>query len=239
MSVQFKIHRNPHPVSKVERAALLANPGFGRVFSDHMVTIRYADGRGWHDARVEPRGPIPMDPATAVLHYAQEIFEGLKAYLAADGGVTMFRPQANAARFRASAARMAMAELPEDLFIGSLRELVSIDRDWIPTGEDGSLYLRPFMYASEVFLGVRPSAEFLYVVVACPVGRTSREESPRSLSGYHRSTPGRRLAVPVPRSAAETTPPAYWPRRRPLTTAVTKWCSLTRCSAATSTNSEG
>jgi branched-chain amino acid aminotransferase len=160
MSVQFKIHRNPHPVSKVERAALLANPGFRRVFSDHMGPIRYADGKGWHDVRVEPRAPIPMDPATAVLHYAQEIFEGLKACLAADGGVTMFRPQANAARFRASAARMAMAELPEDLFIGSLRELVSIDRDWIPTGEDGSLYLRPFMYASEVFLGVRPSAEF-------------------------------------------------------------------------------
>jgi branched-chain amino acid aminotransferase len=170
MSVQFKVHRNPHPVSKVERAALLANPGFGRVFTDHMITIRYADGKGWHDARVEPRAPIPMDPATAVLHYAQEIFEGLKAYLAADGGVTMFRPQANAARFRASAARMAMAELPEALFIGSLRELVLIDRDWIPTGEDSSLYLRPFMYASEVFLGVRPSAEFLYVVIACPVG---------------------------------------------------------------------
>jgi branched-chain amino acid aminotransferase len=170
MSVDFEIHPNPQPVSDVERAALLTDPGFGRVFTDHMVTIRYADGKGWYDARVEARAPIPMDPATAVLHYAQEIFEGLKAYKTADGGVSMFRPDANAARFRRSAERMAMAPLPDELFTGSLRELVSIDRDWIPTGEDGSLYLRPFMYASEVFLGVKPSAEYLYVVIASPVG---------------------------------------------------------------------
>jgi branched-chain amino acid aminotransferase len=170
MSVDFEIHPNPQPVSDVERAALLTDPGFGRVFTDHMVTIRYADGKGWYDARVEARAPIPMDPATAVLHYAQEIFEGLKAYKTADGGVSMFRPDANAARFRRSAERMAMAPVPDELFIGSLHELVSIDRDWIPTGDDGSLYLRPFMYASEVFLGVKPSAEYLYVVIASPVG---------------------------------------------------------------------
>src|SRR5690242_21080834 len=108
-SLDFEIRRNPDPVSPVERAALLTNPGFGRVFTDHMVTIRYADGKGWYDARVEARGPIALDPATAVLHYAQEIFEGLKAYHVAGGAVTMFRPAANAARFRASAERMAMA----------------------------------------------------------------------------------------------------------------------------------
>src|SRR5258706_1900898 len=111
-----------------------------------------------------------MDPATAVLHYAQEIFEGLKAYKTADGGVSMFRPDANAARFRRSAERMAMAPLPDELFLGSLDELVRIDRQWIPTDEGGSLYLRPFMYASEVFLGVKPSAEYLYLVIASPVG---------------------------------------------------------------------
>jgi branched-chain amino acid aminotransferase len=170
MSVDFEIHPNPQPVSDVERAALLTNPGFGRIFTDHMVTIRYAEGKGWYDARIEPRAPIPMDPATAVLHYAQEIFEGLKAYQTADGGVSMFRPDANAARFRRSAERMAMAPLPDELFLGSLDELVKIDRAWLPTDEGGSLYLRPFMYASEVFLGVKPSAEYLYVVIASPVG---------------------------------------------------------------------
>jgi branched-chain amino acid aminotransferase len=169
-SLEFEIHPNPAPVSAVERAALLANPGFGRVFTDHMVTVRYAEGKGWYDARVEARAPIPMDPATAVLHYAQEIFEGLKAYRVDDGGVSMFRPDANARRFRDSARRMAMAELPEQVFVDSLGALIQVDREWVPDGPDGSLYLRPFMFASEVFLGVKPSAEYLYVVIASPVG---------------------------------------------------------------------
>jgi branched-chain amino acid aminotransferase len=135
-----------------------------------MVTIRYADTKGWYDARVGARAPIPMDPATAVLHYAQEIFEGLKAYRTDEGGVTLFRPDANARRFRDSASRMAMAQLPEEAFLGSLRELISIDRDWVPNDPEASLYLRPFMFASEVFLGVRPSAEYLYVLIASAVG---------------------------------------------------------------------
>ncbi|HEX6499950.1 MAG TPA: branched-chain amino acid aminotransferase [Micromonosporaceae bacterium] len=169
-SLDFEIHPNPQPVSPAERAALLANPGFGRIFTDHMVTARYVEGKGWYDARVEARGPIPMDPASAVLHYAQEIFEGLKAYRTVDGGVSLFRPGANAQRFRDSASRMAMAPLPERLFVDALEHLVRIDRDWIPTSDDGSLYLRPFMYASEVFLGVKPSSEYLFVVIASPVG---------------------------------------------------------------------
>jgi branched-chain amino acid aminotransferase len=170
MGAEFELHRHPTPVSADERAALMADPGFGRVFTDHMVTIRYADGKGWYDARVEPRAPIALDPATAVLHYAQEIFEGLKAYHAVDGGVTMFRPEANAARFRMSAERMAMPALPDELFLGSLHELVAVDREWIPTAPEASLYLRPFMYASEVFLGVKPSSEYLFLVIASPVG---------------------------------------------------------------------
>jgi branched-chain amino acid aminotransferase len=169
-SLDFEIRPNPQPVSATERAALLANPGFGRIFTDHMVTIRYAEGKGWYDARVEARAPIPMDPATAVLHYAQEIFEGLKAYSSADGGVTMFRPDANARRFATSARRMAMAPLPEQAFLDSLDQLIRVDRDWIPTSDEGSLYLRPFMFASEVFLGVRPAMEYLYAVIASPVG---------------------------------------------------------------------
>ncbi|GAB3153817.1 branched-chain amino acid aminotransferase [Micromonospora sonneratiae] len=167
--LDFEIRPNPQPVAAAERAALMANPGFGRIFTDHMVTIRYADGKGWYDARVEARAPIPMDPASAVLHYAQEIFEGLKAYRAADGGVTLFRPDANAARFVESAKRMAMAPLPPQAFLDSLHHLIEIDREWIPDTDGGSLYLRPFMYASEVFLGVRPANEYLYVLIASPV----------------------------------------------------------------------
>jgi branched-chain amino acid aminotransferase len=169
-TLDFEIRPNPAPVSAAERSALLANPGFGRIFTDHMATVRYAEGKGWYDARVEARAPIPMDPATAVLHYAQEIFEGLKAYRAADGGVTMFRPDANAARFRASAARMAMAPVPEQLFLDALGELIRVDRDWVPDDPEGSLYLRPFQYASEVFLGVKPSSEYLFLIIASPVG---------------------------------------------------------------------
>src|SRR5580704_6253213 len=168
-SLQFVHHRHPSPVAADQRAALLKNPGFGRVFSDHMVTIRYHESQGWHDARIEPRAPIPMDPASAVLHYAQEVFEGLKAYRTADGGATLFRPQENARRFQQSAERLAMPSLPEALFLESVDKLVKIDRDWIPDG-DGSLYLRPFMFANEVFLGVKPSSEYLFLVIASPVG---------------------------------------------------------------------
>jgi branched-chain amino acid aminotransferase len=169
-NLDFEIRPNPAPVGDAERTALLVNPGFGRIFTDHMVTIRYADGKGWYDPRVEARAPIPMDPAAAVLHYAQEIFEGLKAYTLPDGGVAMFRPDANAARFAQSAQRMAMPAVPPGTFLQSLREIISIDRKWIPESEEGSLYLRPFAYASEVFLGVRPAMEYLYLVIASPVG---------------------------------------------------------------------
>src|SRR3954453_3871708 len=193
-SLEFEIRPSQTPVPAAERSALLANPGFGRIFTDHMVTIRYADGKGWYDARVEARAPIPLDPATAVLHYAQEIFEGLKAYRADDGGVTLFRPDANAQRFRASAQRMAMAELPEQVFLDSLRAIIEVDREWIPRDPDGSLYLRPFMYASEVFLGVRPSAEYLYVLIASPVGLYFKSGvKPVSLwvsTEYTRAAPG-------------------------------------------------
>lgn len=159
-----------HPTSDADRAALMADPGFGRVFSDHMVTIRYTEGQGWHDAVLGARQPIPLDPAAAVLHYAQEIFEGMKAYKLPDGSVASFRPEANARRFNASATRLAMPEIPEELFIESIRQLVDADKAWVPEADKGSLYLRPFMFANEAFLGVRPAREYIYCVIASPVG---------------------------------------------------------------------
>jgi branched-chain amino acid aminotransferase len=166
----YKTEANTNSVDPAQRAALIADPGFGRVFTDHMVMIRYSDTLGWHDARVTARGPLSLDPATAVLHYAQEIFEGMKAYRLENGEMALFRPDANAARFAASARRMAMPEMPQDMFIESVRALVNIDRDWFPDIEGGALYLRPFMFASEVFLGVKPSAEYIYLVIASSVG---------------------------------------------------------------------
>ncbi|GGM15335.1 branched-chain amino acid aminotransferase [Dactylosporangium sucinum] len=153
-----------------ERAALLADPGFGRVFTDHMVTIRYAESKGWYDARLVPFGPLSLSPATAALHYGQEIFEGLKAYAMPDGGVALFRPEANARRLNATAARMAMPELPEDLFLRAVWTLVEADREWVPSKPGQSLYLRPFMLATDPFLGVRPSSEYLFAVIASPAG---------------------------------------------------------------------
>jgi branched-chain amino acid aminotransferase len=169
MSLTFDIQPATNPTPETERAARLANPGFGRIFTDHMAIVRCSQADGWHGARVVPRANFQLDPATAVLHYAQEIFEGLKAYRREDGGVNLFRPDANARRFRDSAERMAMAPLPEPVFIEAVEQIVRIDRAWIPGGE-GSLYLRPFMIASEIFLGVKPSADYIFAVIASPVG---------------------------------------------------------------------
>ena len=192
--MNFASYPNPAPVPASDRAALLANPGFGRVFTDHMALIRYDEVHGWHDAQITARKPLMLDPATAVLHYAQEIFEGMKAYKLADGAMALFRPDANAARFRASAQRMAMAELPDETFIESVKALVRADTDWFPDVEGGSIYLRPFMIASEVFLGVKPSAEYLYLVIASPVGAYFKGDTPAiSLwvsQDYTRAAPG-------------------------------------------------
>ena len=174
----FPFEANPNPVDAAERAARLVDPGFGRVFTDHMVTIRYSDAKGWHDAKVGPRAPLTLDPATAVLHYAQEIFEGLKAYRLADGTMALFRPEQNARRFQRSAKRLAMPELPEDMFLQACRQLVQVDKDWFPPVDGGSIYLRPFMIASEVFLGVKPSAEYLFMVIASSAGNYFKSGAP-------------------------------------------------------------
>ncbi len=167
-TVSFSLHRHPSPVTPEARAALLKDPGFGRVFTDHMVTVRWTEGQGWHDAQVRPRENLSFDPACAVFHYSQEIFEGLKAYRLKDG-IGLFRPEQNARRFQSSAERLAMPPLPEPVFLRAIEELVRIDAAWIPGG-DGSLYLRPFMLGVEPYLGVRPSAEYLFIVIASSVG---------------------------------------------------------------------
>ncbi len=191
--LKFTCLPHPAPTAGERRAEILANPGFGVSFSDHMVSIDWTEGRGWHDAVVGPRQPIALDPAAAVLHYAQEIFEGLKAYRQADGGIALFRPQANAARFNRSAERLAMPTLPEALFIESIRQLVTTDRDWFPSVEGGSLYLRPFMIATEAFLGVRPAKQYKYLVIASPAGNYFKSGAPAVsiwVSDYTRAAPG-------------------------------------------------
>lgn len=163
----------PHTAkqSAESREAVLAEPGFGKYYTDHMVTIDYSPEQGWHNAEVRPYGPITFDPATTVLHYGQAIFEGLKAYRHADGSINSFRPDANARRFQLSAERIAMAEMPEELFLESLRELLAVDIDWVPAaGGEESLYLRPFLIATDIGLGVRPSDNYQYILIASPAG---------------------------------------------------------------------
>ncbi len=193
-AIEFNRTPHPAPLGLAERNAALANPGFGSLFSDHMVSIDWVEGLGWHNAKVGPREPIALDPATAVLHYAQEIFEGLKAYRLSDGGISLFRPDQNARRFNASAQRLAMPEIPEDTFIDAVKELVKADADWFPSVEGGSLYLRPFMFASEPFLGVRPAKEYKFLVIASPAGNYFKSGSPAVSiwvsSDYTRAAPG-------------------------------------------------
>jgi branched-chain amino acid aminotransferase len=179
VSLSFELRPNPHPRSDSERAAILADPGFGVNFTDHMAVATWTAGEGWHDSAIVPYGPFTLDPATAVLHYAQEIFEGLKAYRHADGSVWLFRPDRNAARLEKSARRLALPVLaPEDL-LASLDALIAADRAWVPASPGGdrtattgeqSLYLRPFMFASEAFLGVRAARRVTYCCIASPAG---------------------------------------------------------------------
>lgn len=170
-ALEFTITRNPNPTPDAEVEAILANPGFGKKFTDHMVTIDWNAEEGWHNAQVLPYGPFSMDPASNVFHYGQAIFEGIKAYRQPDGTIATFRPEANAQRLIDSAERIAMPELPQELFIESLRQLVDIDQRWVPAaGGEESLYLRPFMISTEVSLGVHPADSYRYIVIASPAG---------------------------------------------------------------------
>lgn len=170
-SPAFRVERNPAPLPDAELAELLADPGFGKHFTDHMVLIDWSLEGGWQDPRVVPYGPFQLDPASAVFHYGQEIFEGLKAYRHEDGSVHTFRPEQNAARLRQSARRLALPELPDDLFLAALEQLLAVDERWVPGCEPGkSLYLRPFIIANENYLGVRAAQTALFCIIACPAG---------------------------------------------------------------------
>jgi branched-chain amino acid aminotransferase len=190
----FALSPTTSPTPAEVRDQRMVDPGFGRVFTDHMAIAHYNAADGWHDLAIAPRAPLTVDPACAVLHYAQEIFEGLKAYRTADGGTALFRPDANAHRFQASARRLAMPELPVEQFVESCRALVKSEIDWIPGSDGGALYLRPFMIASETFLGVKPSSDYIYMVLASSVGAYFKG-GPKAVTiwaseNYTRAAPG-------------------------------------------------
>jgi branched-chain amino acid aminotransferase len=194
-SLEFTVLRSENPATDAERETILQEPGFGKYHTDHMVSIDYTEGSSWHNARVIPYGPIELDPSAIVLHYAQEVFEGLKAYRWVDGSIVSFRPDANAARLRSSARRLAIPELPDQLFIESLRQLVALDNAWVPSaGGEEALYLRPFIIATEPGLGVRPAKEYRYLLIASPAGAYFKGGiSPVSVwvsTEYVRASPG-------------------------------------------------
>ncbi|WP_372736497.1 branched-chain amino acid aminotransferase, partial [Nocardioides sp.] len=158
-------------VADARLAEILADPGFGLHFSDHMFTAEWTPDQGWHAARIEPYGPLTLDPATAVLHYAQETFEGMKAYRHDDGSIWSFRPEENAARMVRSSHRLALPVLEVEDFVAAVDALVQVDQRWVPDSEgEKSLYIRPFMFASEKFLGVRPSQHVTFMVILSPAG---------------------------------------------------------------------
>ncbi|HET6166901.1 MAG TPA: branched-chain amino acid aminotransferase [Marmoricola sp.] len=169
--MEISVVPSADPRSADEVAGILASPGFGIHFTDHMVTVEWTPEKGWHDARVTAYGPLTLDPATAVLHYAQEIFEGMKAYRHDDGSIWTFRPEENANRMVRSSHRLALPVLPPEDFVQAVDALIEIDQRWVPEGGgEKSLYVRPFMIATEAFLGVRPAHHVTFMVIASPAG---------------------------------------------------------------------
>nr|WP_231583129.1 branched-chain amino acid aminotransferase [Actinobaculum suis] len=167
---RFALHPNPQAASTAEVKEILSNPGFGVHFTDHMARATWTQEKGWHDKQIVPYGPLSLDPAGAVLHYGQEVFEGLKAYKHADGSLWSFRPAYNGARLNFSSHRLAIPALPMEDFLGSVVDLVREDARWVPEEEGASLYLRPYIFASEAFLGVRAATRYEYLCIASPAG---------------------------------------------------------------------
>ncbi len=166
----LEVNLTQNPADAATRARLLESPGFGTIFGEHMVRIDYTAGSGWSRSVLQPYAPLLLQPSTAVFHYAQAAFEGLKAFRLADGGIGVFRPDANAARMNRSGARLAMPELPVERFVEAVDALVRADSGWVPSGDGQSLYIRPLMFATEEILQVRPSTRFAFLVFDSPSG---------------------------------------------------------------------
>lgn len=164
--LDIKITRTTAPKAKPDES----NLGFGKKFTDHMFVMDYTEGEGWHDARIVPYGPFELDPATVVFHYAQEIFEGMKAYRTADDTVQLFRPDCNAKRFQDSADRLCIPKIPVEDYIQAVETLVDVDRDWVPHSDGASLYIRPFVFANDVGLGVHASKHYIFCIICAPSG---------------------------------------------------------------------
>ena len=169
MDIKIELTRNPKEKPSAE------NLGFGQVFSDHMFLMEYTEGKGWHDPRIIPYGPIAYDPSIMVVHYGQTIFEGLKAYRTKDNKVVMFRPDENMKRLNQSCDRLCIPRIDEELALQALKKLVDIDRDWVPDAPGTSLYIRPFIYATDPYLGVRPSSTYHFLIITGPVGAYYKE----------------------------------------------------------------
>ena len=221
--LDIKITRTAAPKAKpVDESQL----GFGKIFTDHMFVMNYTAGQGWHDARIVPYGPFQLDPATSVLHYAQEIFEGMKAYRTADGAIQLFRPDCNARRMQDSADRLCIPPIPEEDYIQAVKAIVDVDRDWVPHSDGASLYIRPFVFASDVGLGVHAAKEYIFCIICSPSGAYYAEGiNPVRIyveDDYIRAAPGltgftKCGGTALPSAAATTPPPsrpASWPRSR-------------------------
>ena len=165
--LDIKITRTTSPKEKPQDETKL---GFGKKFTDHMFVMDYTEGEGWHDARIVPYAPFPLDPATVVFHYAQEIFEGMKAYRTADDTIQLFRPECNAKRFQDSADRLCIPKIPEEDFVQAVEALVDVERDWVPHTDGASLYIRPFIFANDVGLGVHASKHYIFCIICAPSG---------------------------------------------------------------------
>jgi branched-chain amino acid aminotransferase len=169
-TTSFELRPTAHPLTAAERASRMQHLSFGRVFTEHMIQINYTEAGGWGRGVLQPYGPLQLFPASSVLHYGQAIFEGFKAYRQPDGGIKTYRPESNARRFNGSARRLAMPELPVELFVEAADTLIRQDRAWVPSAIGESLYLRPLMIATETALGVRPSKEYEFILFGSPSG---------------------------------------------------------------------
>ena len=188
--LDIKVTKTTAPKAKPDEKHL----GFGNHYTDHMFIMDYTEGRGWHSPRIEPYHSLELDPAALVFHYAQECFEGMKAYRAANGRVLLFRPEKNAARMQSTHRRLCIPEIPVEDFVQAVKALVSVDKDWVPGEPDTSLYLRPFTIATEAHLGVKPSASYQFIIIASPSGAYYAEGmNPVKIyveDEYVRATPG-------------------------------------------------